>query len=131
MRIGSTSSLIACNSEIVDKCPTNPEEFWDVENFPGTRAIRNRPFEVFAFALLADGVSPDELYPLDLDRAVAKLEEIKPHIKVWPAGVTQELQIITSGEVGVIFTASGIAYRAKRRSVPGLEAYWNGSVKTA
>ena len=34
-------------------------------------------------ALVADGVPKDKLYPLDLDRAFKKLDEIKPHIKVW------------------------------------------------
>ena len=32
---------------------------------------------------MADGVAPDKLYPLDVDRAFKKLEEIKPNITVW------------------------------------------------
>ncbi len=32
---------------------------------------------------MADGVAPDALYPLDVDRAFRKLEQIKPHIAVW------------------------------------------------
>ena len=32
-------------------------------------------------ALLADGVKESEFYPVDLDRAFRKLDQIKPHIK--------------------------------------------------
>ncbi len=130
LAIGSTGTVIACNTALVEKCPTTPTEFWDVENFPGTRAIRNRPFEVMAFAVQADGVPMNEIYPLDIERATRKIQEIKPHIKVWPAGITQEMQAITGEEVGIILTASGIAYRAKRQ-VPTLDVSWKGSVRTS
>jgi putative spermidine/putrescine transport system substrate-binding protein len=34
-------------------------------------------------ALLADGVAPDKLYPLDLDRAFKKLDTIKKNTIWW------------------------------------------------
>ena len=34
-------------------------------------------------ALLADGVAPSKLFPLDLDRAFHKLDQIKPNVAVW------------------------------------------------
>jgi putative spermidine/putrescine transport system substrate-binding protein len=54
-----------------------------VKGFPGTRALRNDPQTVLEAALLADGVPRDKLYPLDVDRAFKKLEQIKPDIAVW------------------------------------------------
>ncbi len=35
------------------------------------------------FALLADGVPMDKLYPLDIARAFKKMREIRPHITKW------------------------------------------------
>jgi len=61
-----------------DAPPTTVEDFFDLEKFPGKRVF---PPElepgILELALLADGVAPEELYPLDIDRALAKLETIK------------------------------------------------------
>ena len=58
--------------------PNSWADFWDVKKFPGRRALRNHPLATLEAALMADGVAPDKLYPLDVDRAFKKLEEIKP-----------------------------------------------------
>ena len=50
------------------KFPTNFKEFWDVEKFPGRRALRPRVSEMLEIALVADGVEPSKLYPLDVER---------------------------------------------------------------
>ena len=44
--------------------PTTWAEFWDVKKFPGPRALRNSPVDNLEFALMADGVKPNELYPI-------------------------------------------------------------------
>src|ERR1043166_3740191 len=50
--------------------PKNWADFWDVRRFPGNRGlcISDSP-RTLIFALLADGVPREKLYPLDLDRA--------------------------------------------------------------
>ena len=62
--------------------PTSWAEFWDVKRFPGRRMLQDAKAisPDLEFALLADGVPIDKLYPLDIKRAFAKLKEIKPHI---------------------------------------------------
>lgn len=58
--------------------PTTIEDFFDVEGFPGQRGIlTNLQNGILEYALLADGVAPDDLYPLDVDRSLAKLDEIR------------------------------------------------------
>jgi len=83
----ASMSLGTCLVYRADKFPNGgPEswaEFWDVRKFPGRRSLYNRSFTNLAFALLADGVSANELYPMDIERAFKKLDQIKPHIKVW------------------------------------------------
>ncbi len=49
-------------------------EVWDLKKFPGKRIFPAGDYEIEPMepALLADGVAPDKLYPLDLDRAYKK-----------------------------------------------------------
>lgn len=66
--------------------PANWAEFWDVQRFPGARVLHsgdNGADGPWEFALLADGVAPDKLYPLDIERAYRSLDRIKPHIRKW------------------------------------------------
>jgi len=79
--------------------PTTWAEFWDVKKFPGARSIRNSPVDNLEMALLADGVPPEKVYPIDLERAFRKLDEIKPHIDVWWKVGAQPAQLLMDGEV--------------------------------
>lgn len=64
--------------------PTTWAEFWDVKTFPGVRTLASAQGQgAWEEALLADGVTPDALYPLDIDRAFASLDKIRPHIRKW------------------------------------------------
>ncbi len=74
-------------------------DFFNVEKFPGRRAMRKNPIDSLEQALLADGVPLDKLYPLDVDRAFKVLDKIKPHIAVWWTGGAQSTQLLQSGEV--------------------------------
>ena len=59
-----------------DDKPDSWAKFEDVETYPGGRSFNGfGPAKTIEAALLVDGVSRDELYPLDFDRAFAKLEE--------------------------------------------------------
>jgi spermidine/putrescine-binding protein len=68
--------------------------------------------DALVYALLADGVSRDEVFPIDVDRAFAKLDEIKPHINVWWTTGDQSQQIFRDEEVvmGILWDgrASGL-----------------------
>ncbi|TCK02277.1 ABC transporter substrate-binding protein [Marinobacterium mangrovicola] len=101
------SSVLAYNKDNLEKVPSNWVDFWDVENFPGKRALRNHPLATLEAALLADGVAQDELYPLDVDRAFAKLEEIKPHITTWWTSGGQSAQLLFDGEVDMLMMWNG------------------------
>lgn len=96
------STVSAVNTKTVAKRPSNWAEFWDVKNFPGKRSLRKNPIDTLEQALMADGVAPKDLYPLDVDRAFAKLDEIKDHIDVWWSGGAQTSQLLQSGEVDMI-----------------------------
>src|SRR5215813_4034495 len=99
--------------------PKSWVDFWDVERFPGARGlcINDSP-RTLIFALLADGVPADRLYPLDVDRAFKKLDQIKPHIKVWWREGNQSQQLIRDGELDMMSIWNGRATELKEAGVP-------------
>ena len=97
------STGLSYDSEKLKDPPTSWADFWDVEKFPGKRGLRKGPKYALEFALMADGVAPEDVYaelskPEGVDRAFNKLEELKPNMVWWEAGA-QPLQLLSSGEV--------------------------------
>jgi putative spermidine/putrescine transport system substrate-binding protein len=84
--------------------PKNWADFWDVKKFPGRRAMHKHPIDMLEAALLADGVPMKDIYPIDMNRAFKKLDQIKPHVDVWWTGGAQTTQMLQSGEVDLIPT---------------------------
>src|SRR6185295_4931885 len=113
-----------------DKFPNGGPQSWadflDVKKFPGPRCLYDRSFTCLAYALMADGVPPDKVYPMDIDRAFRKMDELKPHIKTsWREG-SQSQQLIRDGEVDMIAMWSARAVDLIEDKVP-LEIVWNGA----
>jgi len=71
-----------------DGAPGDWAAWWDTNRYPGPRALSRDPFGSFEFALLADGVAPETLYPLDGERAIARLRQISGTIvdRWWDSG---------------------------------------------
>lgn len=118
-----------------DKMPAgktmkNWADFWNVKEFPGPRSLRNRPQDNLEFALLADGVPKKDLYkvlstPEGVDRAFAKLNEIKPHIVTWWKSGAQSVQLLSDGEVHFGTSYNGRVKKIAESGVP-TEIVWEG-----
>ena len=92
--------------------PSTWADFFDVEKFPGKRGIsKDATAGALEIALLADGVAPADLYPLDLERALKKLDTIKKHFVYWSTGAEQQQQM-ESGQVSMMLGWPGRAYGA-------------------
>lgn len=116
--VAAYGSVIVCDMDAVQACPSNAAEFWDVENFPGRRTMYGDGWEYnTALALLADGVAKEDLFPLDLDRAYRKLDEIKPHVNVWWTSGDQAQQVLRDGEVEIGILFDGRAAKLKEQGV--------------
>lgn len=100
------------------KHPTNWAEFFDVEKIPGVRALRNKAQETLEIALLADGVKPENMYPLDVDRAFKVLDKIKPHIGKWIEQTPQTVSLVQSGDVDFSYTYATRAKAAAEANQP-------------
>jgi putative spermidine/putrescine transport system substrate-binding protein len=98
------TTVLAYNKKTYgDHPPRNWKDFFDVENFPGSRFFGPFPAATLEIALLADGVAPDKLYPLDVDRAFRKLKQFSPNITGFAATFGVATQMITDGEADMIF----------------------------
>jgi hypothetical protein len=108
--------------------PKSRADFWDVEISVRALCVNDAPRSMI-FALLADGVPREELYPLDTERAFKMLDRIKPHIKVWWREGNQSQQLIRDGEVDLMSIWNARACELKERGVP-VELVWNGAVRS-
>lgn len=92
------SFVIGYNADAVKNGPKTFADLFDTKKFPGKRTFYKWSAPgVIEAALLADGVPPDKLYPLDLDRAFKKLDTIKSDI-IWWTGGAQSQQLLASAE---------------------------------
>lgn len=121
------SSVISYNKDkyTKDTAPQNWQDFYDLEKFPGKRAMWQYPVTVIESALLADGVPMDKLYPLDLDRAFKKLDTIKDSIVWWTKGA-QPAQMLSTGEADLALAWSGRILTAQDELSPVALTYNEG-----
>ncbi|MDF0498651.1 ABC transporter substrate-binding protein [Bradyrhizobium yuanmingense] len=102
--------------------PQSWADFWDVKKFPGSRgllAIEGR--YTIPAALVAAGVPPKNVWPLTddkLDRAFAKLDEIKPHITKWWTAGGEPAQLLINREYAVTSIYDGRAMSAIKSGAP-------------
>ena len=100
----ATSWGMAYNTKTFAKGgPKTWKDFWDTEGYKGRRAffggVAVRHLE---YALLADGVPAAQVNPMDgakVDRAFAKLEQIKGRIAVWYQTNAQMESLLVNGEI--------------------------------
>jgi putative spermidine/putrescine transport system substrate-binding protein len=100
--------------------PASWADAWNVQRFPGPRCFTAmdagaRPLEI---PLLADGVSPQRLYPLDVDRAFKALDRIRPHVVKWGARGVNPAELIASGDAAIGNVAIGRAISMKAEGAP-------------
>jgi putative spermidine/putrescine transport system substrate-binding protein len=72
---------------------------WDTAKYPGPRSlISSTPRYMLPAALLADGVAPDKLFPLDVERGLKKLEQLIGKTKVvWSGALADGMANYASG----------------------------------
>jgi len=82
--------------------PVGWADFWDTKKFPGDRSMFGTSgggWPEMEFALMAAGVPPDKIYPIDIDKALASYTKIKKDVvKWWDTGAVP-IQLLTDREV--------------------------------
>ncbi|MGC5844331.1 extracellular solute-binding protein [Mesorhizobium abyssinicae] len=112
-----------------DKQPAGIKDLYNLKDFPGKRCLFNYPqFSAdLESALLADGVEPAKLYPLDLDRAFAKLDTIKSQINWWSNG-DESIRMLSTGECSMGIAWNGRVFSAIQNDHVPLKMVWSGSL---
>ena len=86
-----------------ERQPRSWEDFWDTKALPGKRSL-----DVIAngagsleMALMADGVLPGDLYPIDVDRGFRSFERLGRENIIWARSFAETVQRLMSHEVSL------------------------------
>ena len=125
-------TVLAYNTdETGGQAPAGWADFFDTSKVPGKRGVWDYPTGgIFEMALLADGVAPADLYPLDLEKATAKLDAIKDEVVFWGSGA-ESRELIGSGEVAMSMMWNGRTWYAIHEDNRPVEIQWNQQIISA
>ena len=115
------SYALAFDSSLYREAPTTMADFFDTERFPGPRTMYKWGVSSWEAALLAAGVAPDALYPLDLEKANQKISEIKSDVVTFWGGGAESQTAMLSGEASM-----GIVWSTRAKLI---EAESDGRIK--
>jgi putative spermidine/putrescine transport system substrate-binding protein len=126
------STGIAYDEAKLGAGPFSVADFFDLERYPGKRAIRKGPKYALELALIGDGVPADQVYevlrtPEGVDRAFAKLESIKPELLYFESGA-QSIQLLASGEASMVLTFNARITAANETDDREFRFIWPGSI---
>ncbi|MDF3381935.1 MULTISPECIES: ABC transporter substrate-binding protein [unclassified Sulfitobacter] len=125
------SVVFAVNTENGEG-PKTIEDFFDTEAFPGKRGLRKRPQVNMEWALLADGVAPEEVYEVlateeGQKRAFAKLDTIKDAI-TWYDSWSQAPVLLNDGGATMVQSANGRIFAAIKDDGAPFEIVWDSHI---
>ncbi len=90
------------------KQPKSWAEFWDLKAFPGPRTLASMESGApnLEFALIADGVAQDKVYPVNINQAFKSLSRIKPAVaKFWDTGaLSAQMMADKEAVLGVLWS---------------------------
>jgi len=107
--------------------PMTWKDFWNIKDFPGKRALRKHIDGQLEAALLADGVDPKKLYPIDMKRALDKIKQIKEHCIFWSTGAEAQ-QLLRDREVAMCNVWNHRAAVTRRETDKRVDFHFNEGI---
>ena len=107
------------------RAPAGMADFFDIKKFPGKRSLYKWGAGMWEAALLADGVAPDKLYPLDLKRAHDKIAAFSDHVVSYWGGGADSQQILLSGDASMALIWSTRASVLEKDSSGQIKFVWD------
>ena len=127
------STVVGYRTDMVGATPpTDICALFDLETYPGKRALNKRPIANVEWALLCDGVPKDEIYDVlateeGQARALAKLDTIKDQTIWWSAGA-ETPQLLADGEVVMGSTYNGRLFAAIAEQGQPIGMLWDAQM---
>ena len=122
--------IASIRSNLLPNAPSSPADLFDLQRFPGPRALPDSPIGILEWALLAYHIPINEVYELlstdrGLDLAFRKLDEIKHQILWWKT--TDELKsLISSKKVFLVAGPHTVFYDLQ--FIEPLHIVWDGQL---
>jgi putative spermidine/putrescine transport system substrate-binding protein len=123
------SYVLAYDTTKVRGVPTW-EDFFDLKKYPGKRATWKYFMGTGEPILLADGVPPDKLYPMDMDRVIAKAKTLGDNLLLWDSGASSQ-QMFMDSEVTMACIWNTRASVLKRDTKGRVDYTFNQAIRTS
>ncbi len=127
------STVIAYNTEAFEgNNPSTVKDFFDIETFPGKRALRRSPTGLLEWALMSDGVAASDVYsvlstPQGVQYAFDIASIIKPHI-IWWSGGGEPVELLSTGRATMSTAWNGRLYGPIVDGGQPIEIIWDGQM---
>lgn len=127
------STIIAYNDDAFpNEKPATVADFFNLEKFPGKRALRREPRGLLEWALIADGVAPSDIYsvlstPEGLSRAFDVASAIKPNAVWWSSG-SEPAELMTEHNVVMSTAWNGRIYGSIVDDGLPFKIIWDGQM---
>jgi putative spermidine/putrescine transport system substrate-binding protein len=123
------SYVLAYDTTKVKGVPTWTD-FFDLKKYPGKRSFWKYFMGTGEPILLADGVPPDKLYPLDVNRCIAKAKTLGDNLILWDSGASSQ-QMFEDGEVTMACIWNTRASVLKRDTKGRVDYTFNQAIRTS
>lgn len=112
--------------------PHTISDLFDIERFPGKRALRREPIALLEWALLSYGIPISQIYDLlsterGLRLAFRKLDRIRDQIVWWEDG-SEPAELLKRGEVVLASGFNGRFFNARVNEHVPITVVWDGQV---
>lgn len=113
--------------------PSEVADLFDLDRFPGPRALQSIPDGNLEWALLSYGVPRQELYdllstPRGQDLAFARLDSLSDQIRWWRDG-DEPVRMLEAGEVVMATGYNGRFFNARLDRDSPVEIIWDGQIQ--
>jgi putative spermidine/putrescine transport system substrate-binding protein len=120
------------NDLVGDTPPTSVCAVFDLDAYPGNRALEKRPINNVEWALLCDGVAKEDIYDVlstdeGVDQAFAKLDTIKDSV-IWWSSAAEGIQQLADGEVVIGSSYNGRLFSMIAEQDQPVSMLWDAQV---
>jgi len=115
-----------------DEAPSSIADVFDLDAYPGVRGFRRTPRNTLEWALMADGVDPDDVYAVmqddaGIDRAFAMLDTIRDEIRWWEDGSAPQ-EWLADQEVAITAAYNGRMFNPIVQEGENWDYIWDGQI---